>query len=90
MLAIVDFDGTLAVGSRDPGVASIEPVAQRALRAVTRVAHDRPGRVQVVVLTGRIVADVAARVRVGGVEYLGDHGLEQAGCRGAVDRRGCA
>ena len=28
------------------------------------------------VLTGRIVSDVAARVRVGGVEYLGDHGLE--------------
>ena len=27
-------------------------------------------------LTGRVVADVAARVRVGGVEYLGDHGLE--------------
>jgi trehalose-phosphatase len=76
LLAIIDFDGTLAVGSRDPGVASIEPGAQRGLRAITRVAHARPGRVQVVVLTGRVVADVAARVRVGGVEYLGDHGLE--------------
>jgi trehalose-phosphatase len=76
LLAIIDFDGTLAVGSRDPGIASIEPGAQRGLRAITRVAHDRPGRVQVIVLTGRVVADVAARVRVGGVEYLGDHGLE--------------
>ena len=28
------------------------------------------------VLTGRVVSDVAVRVRVGGVEYLGDHGLE--------------
>ena len=31
---------------------------------------------RVVVLTGRTVADVAARVRVGGIDYLGDHGLQ--------------
>ena len=35
-----------------------------------------PGGVHVAVLTGRTVADVAARVRVGGIEYLGDHGLQ--------------
>ena len=28
------------------------------------------------ILTGRTVADVAARARVGGIEYLGDHGLQ--------------
>ena len=76
LLVVVDFDGTLAVGARDPAVAVIEPVAQRALRALARVAADRPGRVHVAVLTGRLVSDVASRVRVGGVEYLGDHGLE--------------
>jgi trehalose-phosphatase len=31
-----------------------------------------------VVLTGRIVVDVAARTRVGGIEYHGDHGLQHA------------
>lgn len=76
LLVVVDFDGTLAVGARDPAIAFIEPVAQRGLRALARVAAERPGRVHVAVLTGRVVADVAARVRVGGVEYLGDHGLE--------------
>jgi trehalose-phosphatase len=76
LLLVIDFDGTLAVGSRDPVVARIEPLAQRALRRLGGVSTAWPGRVQVAVLTGRIVADVAARVRVGGVEYLGDHGLE--------------
>lgn len=86
LIAVIDFDGTLAVGSRDPGVAAVEPVAQRGLRALARVAADRPGRVHVVVLTGRIVRDVVTRVRVGGVEYLGDHGLEH----GVLPRRGRA
>jgi trehalose 6-phosphate phosphatase len=76
LLVVADFDGTLAVGSRDPAVAVIEPIAQRGLRALARVAAERPGRAHVAVLTGRVVADVAKRVRVGGVEYLGDHGLE--------------
>jgi trehalose 6-phosphate phosphatase len=76
LLVIVDFDGTLAVGSRNPAVARIEPLAQRALRRLGGIATDRPQRLHVAVLTGRVVADVAARVRVGGVEYLGDHGLE--------------
>lgn len=76
VLVVADFDGTLAVGARDPAAAAIEPVAQRGLRALAGVAAERPGRVHVAVLTGRVVADVATRVRVGGVEYLGDHGLE--------------
>lgn len=76
LLVVADFDGTLAVGSRDPAVARIEPGAQRGLRALARVAADRPERVHVAVLTGRVVSDVAMRVRIGGVEYLGDHGLE--------------
>jgi trehalose-phosphatase len=84
LLVVADFDGTLAVGSRDPAVATIEPLAKRGLRAVARIAAERPGSLHVAVLTGRLVADVAARVRVGGVEYLGDHGLE----RGVLARRG--
>jgi trehalose 6-phosphate phosphatase len=65
LLVVADFDGTLAAGSRDPGAAVIDAVAQRALR------HQ-------VVLTGRTVPDVAARIRVGGLTYLGDHGLQSA------------
>ena len=76
LLVVADFDGTLAPGSRDPGAAAIDPVAQRALRRLAGLAAERPDRLRVVVLTGRTVRDVASRVRVGGIEYLGDHGLQ--------------
>ncbi len=76
LLVVADFDGTLAEGSRDPGAAAIVPLARRALRRLARIAAERPDRVAVAILTGRTAADVAGRVRVGGVTYLGDHGLQ--------------
>lgn len=76
LLVVADFDGTLAEGSRDPGAAVIVPLARRALRRLARIGADDPARVSIVILTGRTAADVAARVRVGGVTYLGDHGLQ--------------
>ena len=76
LLVVADFDGTLAEGSRDPGAAAILPLARRALRRLAGVAADRPDRVSVAILTGRTAADVSARVRVGGISYLGDHGLQ--------------
>lgn len=76
LLMICDFDGTLAEGSRDPGATVIVPLARRALRRLARIAGERPERVAVAILTGRTSADVAARVRVGGITYLGDHGLQ--------------
>ncbi len=76
LLVVCDFDGTLAEGSRDPGAAAIVPLARRALRRLAGVAAARPDRASVAILTGRTAADVAARVRVGGILYLGDHGLQ--------------
>ncbi len=76
LLIVADFDGTLAEGSRDPGAATIVPLARRALRRLAGLAEARPGRLAVAILTGRTAADVASRVRVGGITYLGDHGLQ--------------
>jgi trehalose-phosphatase len=73
---VSDFDGTLAEGSRDPAAAEIVPLARRALRRLARIERQRPDRLTVAILTGRAVADVATRVRVGGIRYLGDHGLQ--------------
>jgi trehalose 6-phosphate phosphatase len=88
LLVVTDFDGTLARISLDPMAARIEPLAQAALRRLARIAAARPRRLGIVVLSGRTVADLAGRVRVGGVGYLGDHGL-QAGtlARGARAER---
>jgi trehalose-phosphatase len=84
LLVVSDFDGTLAEGSRDPGATSIVPLARIALRRLAGLAAARPDRLAVAVLTGRTVADVAARVRVGGIHYFGDHGLQS----GTYPRRG--
>lgn len=79
LLVVSDFDGTLSRIVDDPWGAQILPLGRRALRALAALPD-----VHVVVLSGRSAADVAARVRVGGVTYLGNHGME----RGFVPRRG--
>lgn len=76
LLVVTDFDGTLAPISPDPMGALIEPIGRRAIRRLARLAESRPDRLAVVVLSGRTALDVAGRVRVGGVRYLGNHGLE--------------
>jgi trehalose-phosphatase len=78
ILLASDFDGTLAELVPDPWGATILPTARRALRRLAATPS-----VQVVLLSGRGVADLAARARVGGISYLGDHGSERA-----VARRG--
>lgn len=79
LLIVSDFDGTLAEGSRNPAATAIVPLARVALRRLAGIATARPQRLTIAVLTGRTVADVASRVRVGGVRYLGDHGLQSGG-----------
>jgi trehalose 6-phosphate phosphatase len=76
LLIVSDFDGTLAPISPDPMGAFIEPIARRAIRRIARLAEQRPQRLSMVVLSGRTALDVAGRVRVGGVRYLGNHGVE--------------
>jgi trehalose-phosphatase len=86
LLVLSDFDGTLAEGSRDPAATRIVPLARGALRRLAGIAAAHPDRLAVAVLTGRTAADAAARVRVGGIRYLGDHGLQT----GTYPRRGRA
>jgi trehalose 6-phosphate phosphatase len=76
LLIVSDFDGTLSPIVLEPTAARIVPAARSALRRLARIAEARPDRVRVVVLSGRAARDVAARVRVGGVAYHGNHGVE--------------
>ncbi len=73
LLVVTDFDGTIARIVDDPWGAAILPLGRRALRALAGMP-----KVHVVVLSGRTARDAAARVRVGGVTYLGNHGMERA------------
>ncbi len=76
LLVVSDFDGTLATIQLDPGAARIVPLAQQALRRLARIAAARPERLAVMILSGRGARDVAGRVRVGGIAYHGNHGIE--------------
>jgi trehalose 6-phosphate phosphatase len=76
ILVVCDFDGTLATIDPDPSGASLHPDARRALRHLGRIARRRPDRLALAILSGRTALDVAGRVRIGGVTYLGDHGLQ--------------
>ncbi len=79
LLVVSDFDGTLSQIVNDPWGASILPLGRLALRSLAAMDG-----VHVVVLSGRTSADVASRVRVGNVSYVGNHGME----RGFVPRGG--
>jgi trehalose 6-phosphate phosphatase len=79
LLVCTDFDGTLSTIVMDPWAAAILPLGRAALRRLAGL----PG-VFVTVLSGRTAWDVAARVRVGNVTYLGNHGME----RGYMPRGG--
>jgi trehalose-phosphatase len=83
LLVVTDFDGTISPINPDPMGAVIVPMARRAIRRLAHVAEAHPERLSVVVLSGRGSLDVAGRVRVGGVRYLGNHGIEA----GALARR---
>jgi len=84
LLLVLDYDGTLAAVTRDSEATVIDPLARRSLRRLAALGDTLPPRLVVTVLTGRTVRDVASRVRVGGVRYLGDHGLQV----GALPRHG--
>ncbi|PSP71946.1 trehalose-phosphatase [Halobacteriales archaeon QS_3_64_16] len=71
MLLCTDFDGTLAPITEDPDAAGIIAANEDALRELT----DRE-RVELAVVSGREVEDVAARVGIDDITYAGNHGLE--------------
>ena len=76
LLVVCDFDGTLAPISVDPSAPTILPAARRALQRLARISRRRPERLAITILSGRTALDVAGRVRVGGLTYLGDHGIQ--------------
>lgn len=73
LLVASDFDGTIAHFVSDPWAAAVLSSAQAALRRLATT----PG-VHVALISGRTAADLAVRVRVGGVSYRGDHGAQTA------------
>ena len=68
---VTDVDGTVSPIVDDPDAAQVMPEHRRLLAALRAVAT------LVAVVSGRAAADVAQRVGVEGLVYVGNHGLER-------------
>ncbi|MCF6387259.1 trehalose-phosphatase [Mycobacterium sp. MBM] len=79
----IDFDGTLTDTVADPADAALITGAAEALRALS-------ARCPVVIVSGRALPDVRARVGVDGLWYAGSDGLDLAGPDGQVHRHDLA
>jgi trehalose 6-phosphate phosphatase len=79
VLVVTDFDGTLSPIVDEPDAARVIPEARTALERLRAAAARLPdGDLVVAVLSGREARDVAVRVGVPGLRYLGQHGIERA------------
>ena len=67
---ILDFDGTISEIVPSPELASIHPRISKTLPVVVDKYE------VVAVLSGRAVRDVASRVGIRGINYVGNHGAE--------------
>lgn len=71
LLLCTDFDGTLAPITADPDGPEITPANDDALGALADYEE-----IEIAVVSGRQVDDVASRVGLENVTYAGNHGLE--------------
>lgn len=67
----LDFDGTLVPISGDPTAPRLDPGAAATLRELS----SQPGLITTII-SGRAVEDLYARIRLEGLIYAGNHGLE--------------
>ncbi len=74
LLVGAGYDGTLTPLVDEPNEARLSPAAHATLRALARRED-----VTLAVVSGRLRADLQARVDVPGAFYIGNHGLEISG-----------
>lgn len=70
-LISLDFDGTLAETQITPGRVSMPDETRKLLNALTMLPETK-----LMILSGRGVADLKSKVRVPGILYIGNHGLD--------------
>lgn len=80
-LVCVNFDGTLAAIASDPDEATLVAGAAEALERLAALCP-------VVIMSGRDLADLRARVGLAGLWYAGSHGLDVTGPDGSHYHQG--
>lgn len=69
LLLFLDFDGTLAPIQRNPDLVELSAPRRLVLETLSK-------RMFVSVVSGRALADIRGRIGIGGLAYIGNHGLE--------------
>lgn len=67
----LDFDGTLVPIAADPKVPRLDPSTAETLKLLSR-----RGSLTTTIISGRAVEDLYVRIRLEGLIYAGNHGLE--------------
>jgi len=67
----LDFDGTLSWLAASPDEAHLDQPAREALTRISRIE-----RIVTTVISGRAIEDLYSRIRLDGLIYAGNHGLE--------------
>jgi trehalose-phosphatase len=78
-ILMLDYDGVLAPIVRHPNHSAVSQKTRDVLRTVSRI-------IPTVVVSGRSVRDVAHRIRISNIRYVGSHGMEFA-YRGVVQQK---
>ena len=74
LLVCLDFDGTLTPFRDNPSLVTLSATMRRALESLNSHAN-----VSLAIISGRERADLFQRVKIPGVIYVGNHGLEISG-----------
>lgn len=74
LLIFLDYDGTLTPIVDKPHQAKLTKPQKSFLKSISKLPH-----VMVVVISGRMLADIKKRVGISGIYYAGNHGMEISG-----------
>src|SRR3989338_854118 len=71
VMLFLDYDGTLTPITERPEMAKLTSEVRDILRELARLAG-----IKIAVISGRALSDLKKRVRIPGLIYVGNHGLE--------------
>ncbi len=77
---LLDYDGTLTPIVKSPELAALPSNTRKLLRSLVR-------HFKVAIISGRSLADVKRLVKLKGVHYVGNHGLEISGPKAKLVKR---
>ena len=73
-LLFLDYDGTISPIRKTPAAAKIQPEVRGLLRKIAKLED-----VKTAIISGRSLKDIRNMVKISGIHYAGNHGLEIEG-----------